>query len=199
MDKKVLYALLGGAAVAVAAIAYSMSQGSSDEGPTTDDILDQLGPVERDATGMLEFEYFLKIFQICTVYGKTQFNERKREMITQRRAALKDGDDKKYEEIVMQMTQEQEQLVQSKLFEIIELIGVSEQEFHRNTMHHGQDPNKGMQIMQVQQAAESSGNSDPPLTKQKTMETFKLQQQIQMGSMEKMMKDGIGNANSQEG
>lgn len=175
MDKKVLYALLGGAAVAVAAIAYAMSKGEGEEGETTtDDIIEQLGPVVRDANGMLEFDYFLKIFQICTVYGKTQFAERKKEMIDNRRAALKDGDDKKYEEIVMQMTQEQEQLVQSKLFEIMELIGVSEQEFHRNTMHHGQDPNKGMQIMQVQQAAESSGNSDPPLSKQKTMETFKL-------------------------
>ena len=138
MDKKVLYALLGGAAVAVAAIAYSMSKGS--EETTTDDILDQLGPVERDVSGMLKFDYFLKIFQICTVYGKTQFGDRKKEMIALRREALKEGDDKKYETIVLQMTQEQEQLVQSKLFEIIELIGVSEQEFQKNTMHHGQDP-----------------------------------------------------------
>jgi hypothetical protein len=60
MDKKVLYALLGGAAVAVAAIAYSMSKGSDEA--TTDDIVDQLGPVERDDNGMLTFDYFLKIF-----------------------------------------------------------------------------------------------------------------------------------------
>lgn len=106
MDKKVLYALLGGAAVAVAAIVYSMSKDGESDEPTADDIIEQLGPVKRDANGMLEFDYFLKIFQICTVYGKTQFGERKKEMIAQRRVALKDGDDKKYEEIVMQMTQE---------------------------------------------------------------------------------------------
>ena len=45
--------------------------------------------------------------------------------------------------------------------------------------------------MAVQQQAESSGNSDPPLSKQKTMETFKLQQNIQMESMDKMMREGM--------
>lgn len=161
MDKKVLYALIGGVALIGAAIAFSMSKDSA-----VDDVLNQLGPVEKDENGKLDFEYFLKIFQICTVYGKTQFAERKREYIAQRRQALKDGDEKKYEEIVIMMTQEQEQLVQTKLFEIIEMIGISEQEFQENIMYHGQDQMKGMKIMQVQQQAESEAvQNAPPLTK----------------------------------
>ena len=89
MDKKVLYALIGGVALIGAAIAFSMSKDSA-----VDDVLNQLGPVEKDENGKLDFEYFLKIFQICTVYGKTQFAERKREYIAQRRQALKDGEKK---------------------------------------------------------------------------------------------------------
>jgi hypothetical protein len=75
---------------------------------------------------MLKFDYFLKIFQICSFYGKTNFKEKKKEFVKQRRAALEKGDDKEYERIVMGMTQEEEMLIQSKLVEIIERIGLSE-------------------------------------------------------------------------
>jgi len=51
----------------------------------------------------------------------------------------------------MRMTQEEELLVQGRLLEIIEKLGLSEQEFQRNTMFHGQDQMKSMQIMQMQQ------------------------------------------------
>ena len=100
MDKKVLYALIGGAAIVGAAIIFSMSKGESQ----VDDILDKLGPVEREENGKLEFEYFLKIFKECTIYGKREFGERKKELIALRRQALKDNDEKKYEEIVVKMT-----------------------------------------------------------------------------------------------
>jgi len=100
---------------------------------------------------MMKFDYFLKIFQICSFYGKSQFSEKRKEYIEQRRQALQDDDDKKYEAIVMRMTQEEEMLVQNRLLEIIEKLGLSEQEFQRNTMYHGQDQMKSMQIMQMQQ------------------------------------------------
>ena len=50
----------------------------------------------------------------------------------------------------MKMTQEEEQLVQAKLSEILEKLGISEQEFQMSTMHHGQDREKGIEIMKVQ-------------------------------------------------
>jgi|TARA_B110000285_G_scaffold13238_1_gene13120 hypothetical protein len=100
---------------------------------------------------MLKFEYFLKIFQICSFYGKTQFKIKKVEFVKMRRAALERGDDKEYENIVMGMTQEEEMLIQSKLQEIIEKIGLTEMDFQKNVAYHGQDQMKGMQIMQMQQ------------------------------------------------
>ena len=68
-------------------------------------------------------------------------------------------------------------------------------------MFHGQDQKKGMQIMQLQN--QTQGN-DPdakfePLTKEKTIATFKVQQEIQMESMDEMMKGGMQEPTSQEG
>jgi hypothetical protein len=152
MDKKVLYALLGGAAVVGAAIVYfaTNKEKVEDEGDMEDDLAN-LGEPQFEASGMLKFEYFLKIFQICSFYGKNQFRLKKKEFIRQRRAALEKGDDKEYESIVMSMTQEEEMLIQSKLQEIIERIGLNEMDFQKNVAYHGQDQMKGMQIMQMQQ------------------------------------------------
>ena len=82
MDKNVKYALLGGAALIGAAVAYhffSTSETETDAG--LDEDLEQLGALDLDAQGRIEFKQFLKIFQICSFYGKTQFAERKREFI----------------------------------------------------------------------------------------------------------------------
>lgn len=70
--------------------------------------------------------------------------------MAQRREALKNNDSKLYEMIVMQMTQEEEMLVQTKLNQIIDKLGISEQEFQMTTMYYGQDQRKAMQLMQLQ-------------------------------------------------
>jgi len=82
MDKKVLYALLGGAAVVGAAIVYfaANKEKVEDEGDMEDDLAN-LGEPQFEASGMLKFEYFLKIFQICSFYGKNQFRLKKKEFI----------------------------------------------------------------------------------------------------------------------
>jgi hypothetical protein len=71
-------------------------------------------------------------------------------LVAQRREALKNNDSKLYEMIVMQMTQEEEMLVQTKLNQIIDKLGISEQEFQMTTMYYGQDQRKAMQLMQLQ-------------------------------------------------
>ena len=143
MDKKVLYALIGGAALIGAAVAYHLATAS--EGDGIDDDLDSLGPLElEEGTGMMKFEYYLKVLQICTFYGKGQFKDKKKDYVARRRQALKAGDDKQYEMIAMQMTQEEEMMVQTKLMEVMEKIGMNEQEFQRNAMYHSQDQMKSI-------------------------------------------------------
>ena len=83
-------------------------------------------------------------------------------------------------------------------------MGVSEEEFQRSTMFHGQDQRKGMQIMQMQQQTNgmpAANKEMKVLSKDKVIETFRAQQDIQMESMDEMLKDGMGGAgdNSQEG
>jgi hypothetical protein len=81
MDKKVLYALIGGVAVVGAAVAYHLASKASEEADNIDEDLEQLGPPEYEKNGHLKFDYFLKIFQICSFYGKTNFASKKREFI----------------------------------------------------------------------------------------------------------------------
>jgi hypothetical protein len=54
--------------------------------------------------------------------------------------------------------------------------------------------------MQMQQQTAASGGDEwPLLSKEEVMATFKVQQDIQMESMEAMMRDGMANPQSQEG
>lgn len=56
MDKKVMYALIGGAAVIGAAVAFHFLARSSEEADDNLDAdLEQLGPLELDANGRIEF------------------------------------------------------------------------------------------------------------------------------------------------
>lgn len=45
-----------------------------------EDDLEKLGDVEMEE-GYIKFEQFLKIFEICSFYGKTQFAEEKKQLI----------------------------------------------------------------------------------------------------------------------
>jgi hypothetical protein len=62
MDKKVMYALIGGVAVVGAAVAFHILSRSSEADEELDGDLEQLGPLELDTNGTIEFKQFLKIF-----------------------------------------------------------------------------------------------------------------------------------------
>lgn len=64
MDKKVLYALLGGVALVGAAIAfhYLGSKEVNEEEEKLDADLEELGELETEDNGHIKFEQFLKIF-----------------------------------------------------------------------------------------------------------------------------------------
>lgn len=93
-----MYALIGGAAVIGAAVAFHYaSQKAEAEEDTLDNDLEQLGEVQREENGMLKFEFFLKVFQISTFYGKNQFAAQKITLVNQRRDAFKNKNDQLYE------------------------------------------------------------------------------------------------------
>ena len=84
MDKKIIYALIGGAAVAATAVALRFLTLKSKE-DNIDEIcyrkIQELLPLERDHLGYISFSKFLEIFEICSVYGKSKFLERKKQFI----------------------------------------------------------------------------------------------------------------------
>ena len=56
MDKKVMYALMGGVAVIGAAVAFHLlSKSESEADETLDNDLEKVGPLELDAQGRIEF------------------------------------------------------------------------------------------------------------------------------------------------
>ena len=52
--------------------------------------------------------------------------------------------------VVMEMTQEEEKIIESQMMDIINKLGITEQEFQQNAMHHSQDRMKQMRMMEVQ-------------------------------------------------
>ena len=60
---------------------------------------------------------------------------------------IKNNDE--YKKIVIQMTQEEEQIINAKLQEIMEKLNITEQEFQSNAMYHAQDHMKQMRMMQI--------------------------------------------------
>jgi hypothetical protein len=139
-DKKVLYALIGGATLLIGAAIISHLSQTVEDSPIDDD-LDKLGPLKREEDGRyLDFEYFIKVFELSTTYAKMKFSSKKKEYVAKRREAIKDDDE--YRKIVMEMTQEEEKIIESQMMEIINKLGITEQEFQQNAMHHGQDQMK---------------------------------------------------------
>ena len=67
-------------------------------------------------------------------------------------------------------------------------------------MFHARDQRKGMQIMQMQQQTIPNDNkAGKVLSREETIKCFKTQQNIQMESMETMMKEGMQEPNSEAG
>lgn len=107
-------------------MAFHYLAGKSEEEESLDDDLMDLSDLERDSNGFINFTKFLKIFEVCSRYGKSNFGAKKAKYIAERRKALKAGNESEYETIVMTMTEQEEGLVNSKLMDIISKLGISE-------------------------------------------------------------------------
>jgi multisubunit Na+/H+ antiporter MnhB subunit len=74
MDKRVMYALLGGTLTLIgASVAYHFFSSKSEADEELENDLEQLGPLELDESGLIKFSYYLKILQVSMYYGKKQF------------------------------------------------------------------------------------------------------------------------------
>ena len=107
-----------------------------------------------------------------------------------RRSALASGDEKRYEEIALTMTQEEENLTNMKLMEILSSLNIDQGEFQENTMYHSQTQEKVIQIMAVQKKAVCVMQ---PLSRDKCLEVFRAQQELQLAMIDDIVASGILN------
>lgn len=84
-NKNIKYAMMGGAALVGAAVLYYLTSSKSEDiasgasnetAEKLDDDIEQIGEIEYE-DGHVKFEQFLKIFEICSYHGKTNFAEQK--------------------------------------------------------------------------------------------------------------------------
>jgi len=54
----------------------------------------------KDQFGYLVYEYYLKVFKAALIWNRITFAEKKKELVAERRAALKKNDMKKYAEVL---------------------------------------------------------------------------------------------------
>ena len=108
-NKGLFYGLVAGAAaVAVGVAAYSSWTQDNDKGHATsggnkgEDEVEKLGPVKYEKDGNhLDFEYFLKIFDLSVKQGRLDYADQKRNYMAQRRLILDDPE--VYRMIVIKM------------------------------------------------------------------------------------------------
>lgn len=113
------YGLLAGAALIVGGLIYYYGTSDKIEQEAVDPIIDglkKLGQLKRDHEGYIDFEQFCKIFEISSLAAKEEFAAKKKTYVQQRREIINNKD--AYKKLVIQMTQEEEKIINEKLGEI---------------------------------------------------------------------------------
>ena len=90
-----------------------------------------MGAPQKDQNGLLSFNYFKNLFLEVQKFNKQSFGPEKQEFLRNRREALRNNEHTKYNELVKQMMQREEQTFGDLLQEVLDHIGVNEQEFMR--------------------------------------------------------------------
>ena len=100
-----IYAVLGAGVLVGAALAFHFltnKQGASSTSLVFDEI-EALGPAKKEPNGFLAFPYYKDIFLIISKHSKARFSDEKKDLLTKRRKAHKDGNQHEYKEIVKDM------------------------------------------------------------------------------------------------
>lgn len=122
------------------------------------------------------------------MYARKSYAKEKKLKLIDRRKALASGDEKSYENIALEMTQEEENLTNMKLMEILSNLNIDQGEFQQNTMYHSQTQEKVIQIMAVQKKATCVMEI---LSRDKCLQVFLAQQELQLAMIDDIVASGI--------
>ena len=86
--------------------------------------------IEKVSSGMMTFEYFLKVYKTAIIWNRVKFQTQKEDLISKRRKALKADDMTSFRQCMITYRDADEQCMQDVLEEILEAINVNVNEFN---------------------------------------------------------------------
>mmetsp|Transcript_3326 Transcript_3326/g.4105 ORF Transcript_3326/g.4105 Transcript_3326/m.4105 type:complete len:248 (-) Transcript_3326:42-785(-) len=154
-----------------------------------------MGAVNRDASGMVTLQDFLKIFKVVTKHSKKQITKFKTENNDKRRKHLKDGDDEAYRECISQQITQEEAIYQEVATEVLSYLEIDEQEFMMAQNMHAMNPAFQKVMMEMQLGVEDGTPTKPSVTKEQAKEIFIFVEEEKSKAMENMRGAGMAGMN----
>lgn len=105
----------------------------------------------KEGNGQLKFDFLKHFLTRCEHKGKNMFVDKRKEYVSQRRQALQAGDDAAYSKCVVGMIQDEEKNMNEIIGAALKSLNLDMQAFGMAMMMSQQDPQKGKQIMEIQQ------------------------------------------------
>eukprot|EP00347_Sterkiella_histriomuscorum_P006804 403351368 len=152
--------------------------------------IDALGPPKKDINGLLSFSYFKDIMEIVWKAGKEKFAKEKQDFLNKRRQLLQDNKMDEYKEVALEIVKREETNIQDFMIEVVDHIGLSEQEFMKVYQQYMTDPKTQQTLMQMQLIPQGGEQQPPKLTIEKTKEIFLYSEEKKMDQMKNMMESG---------
>jgi len=209
MEKKLPYILGALAGIVGGALLYHyISSGESEEEEKFAELyneLNEMGTVSKDASGMVVLEDFLKIFKTVTKHSKKEITKFKTKNNEDRRKHLKNGDEDEYREWIKKQITQEETIYQEVATEVLNHLGIEEQEFMMAQNMHAMNPQFQKVMMEMQLGVEEGPAVPPTVTKEQAKEIFMFVEDEKEKAMANLkggaggMGAMMGNPNDMEG
>ena len=163
--------------------------------------LQEFGTVEKDGSGMVKFDDFLKIFKLVTKHSKLKISKSKKDSNEKRRKFLEEGDDESYRECIKTQIQNEETIYQEVATEVLGYLGIEEQEFMMAQQMHQMNPQFQKVMMEIQLGVEEGDQTPPKVDKKTAKEIFIYVENEKAKAMQNMKGGGNmfgGNPNDLE-
>jgi hypothetical protein len=205
MEGKLPYIIAGVGAVVGGALLFHYLTGADEEGESKYDELhsdlEEVGQVSKDASGMVKFDDFLKIFKLVTKHSKKQITKFKKDNNEKRRKFLKEGDEDAYKDCIRKQISQEENIYQEVATEVLSYLDIEEQEFMMAQNMHAMNPAFQKVMMEMQLGVEEGTPTKPTIDKETAKEIFIFVEDEKAKSMSSMKGAGgmFGNPNDMEG
>lgn len=145
--------------------------------------------VKRTETG-LEPTYFIKLLQYIGETNKARTADVRAKATKERRKHYEKEEWDQYNEVVKTAFQAEDQSAQDLMAEITQAAGINPMEFQSTHQMCVQNPQMAEAVMAAQQGKYTAPDlkKKPTLTKQKTMEVFKVTQEASAGMMKTLQR-----------